>query len=62
MKKIGIAAVAAVALMAGGAQSANAAVGPCATQQALFDKYNIQIDMYAPEVSWAYGTVCRTTG
>jgi hypothetical protein len=67
MKKLGIAALAAASLVGAGAQSAQAAepvviTGPCAIQQNLFDKYNIQIDMYAPLVSYAYGTVCHVTG
>ena len=64
MKKLGIAVLATASIVGASAQSASAAEidGPCATQQALFEKYNIQIDMYSPEVSWAYNTVCGVTG
>jgi hypothetical protein len=67
MRKIGLALTAAVVLAAAGPSTASAAepvtiTGPCAVQQALFGKYGIQIDMYAPAVSYAYGTVCGVTG
>jgi hypothetical protein len=65
MKKVGIAAFAAVCLLGANAPGANAAqvyTGPCAIQQNLFQKENIQIDMYSPIVSGAYGAVCRVTG
>ena len=65
MKKLGIAALVAASLVGASAQSASASEpigGPCATQRDLFDKYNIQIDMYAPAVSWAYTQVCNVTG
>ena len=45
-----------------GAPSAQAYVGPCAQQRALFEKYNIQLDMDAPLVGAAYGEACRQTG
>ena len=66
MKKLGIAVLAAASIAGATAQSASATAaqidGPCATQQALFEKHNIQLDMYAPEVSWAYNTACGVTG
>jgi hypothetical protein len=67
MKKLGIAALAAASLVGAGAQTAQAAEavdykGPCATQRDLFATYNIQTDMDAPAVGWAYGTVCSVTG
>ena len=65
MKKLGIAALVAASIVGATAQSASAAAqieGPCTTQRALFEKYNIQIDMYSPEISWAYTTVCGVTG
>lgn len=37
-------------------------LAPCETERELFDKYNIQIDMYAPAVSRAYTTACSVTG
>ncbi len=66
MRKLMVAAVAALSVAAGSAPTAQAAetvaaTGPCATQQALFEKYNIQIDMYAPAASWLYNTVCGIT-
>ena len=68
MRKLTIAALAATALLASGAQNAQAATapagpsGPCATQQALFDKYGIGLNMDAPFVGYASGTVCGITG
>ena len=65
MKKLGIAVLVAASIVGASAQSASAAAqidGPCAKQQELFEKYNIQIDMDAPEVSWAYNTACGVTG
>ena len=65
LKKLGIAVLAAASIAGASAQSASAAVyvpGPCERQQELFEKYNIQIDMYSPEISWAYNTVCGVTG
>ena len=44
------------------ATSAQAYEGPCATQRALFEKYNIQIDMKAPLVADAYNEGCSHTG
>jgi hypothetical protein len=66
VKKLVVAAVVAAGLIGASAPSAPAAepvaiTGPCATQQALFEKYNIQIDMYAPAASWLYGTICGVT-
>ena len=66
MRKLMITAVVAAGLIGASAPSAQAAetvaiTGPCATQQALFEKYNIQIDMYAPAASWLYGTICGIT-
>lgn len=64
MKKIAVAACAAVALVSAlapaGAQAGEPA--PCSTQQALFDKYGIGLNMDAPLVGYAYGTVCAITG
>ena len=65
MRKLGIAALLAASVVGASAQSAAAAPdidGPCETQQALFDKYGIGLNMYAPEVSWAYNTACGVTG
>jgi hypothetical protein len=65
MKKLGIAVLAAASIVGATAQSASAAsapAGPCETQRALFEKYNIQIDMYSPEISCAYNTACGVTG
>jgi hypothetical protein len=65
MKKLGIAVLAAASIVGATASSANAAevyTGPCDVQRSLFETYNIQIDMDAPAVSWAYGTVCGVTG
>ena len=65
MKKLGIAVLAAASIVGASAQSASAASapeGPCATQQGLFETYNIQTDMNAPAVAWAYNTVCGVTG
>lgn len=63
MKKIAIAAAAAVSLVGATAQPANAGVpGPCERQQALFEKYNIETDMDAPLVADAYNTACDRTG
>jgi hypothetical protein len=44
------------------ATSAQAYQGPCETQRALFEKYNIQIDMKAPLVADAYNAGCSQTG
>ena len=65
MKRLGIAVLVAASFAGASAQSASAAVevkGPCETQRELFEKYNIQIDMYSPEISWAYNTACGVTG
>src|SRR3954453_20014640 len=56
-----------LALAGGGAaaipaSSAQAYQGPCETQRALFEKYNIQIDMNAPLVGYAYNEGCSHTG
>jgi hypothetical protein len=58
------AALALTAALAAPAATAAAppTLAPCETQRELFDKYNIQIDMYAPAVSWAYTTACSVTG
>jgi hypothetical protein len=62
-KKFAIAAVAAMAVTVGApVATAGAAYGPCYTQQSLFEKYNIQTDMDAPAVAYAYNTVCSVTG
>ena len=64
MKKFGIAVLAAASLAGAGAQSASAAdvPGPCERQRELFEKYNIQTDMDAPAVAYAYNTACGVTG
>jgi hypothetical protein len=62
MCKLAVAALAAASLVGATAPSASAADGPCATQRALFEKYNIQTDMDAPAVAWAYNTACAHTG
>ena len=64
MKKVGIALLAAASIVGFSAQSAQAAeiTGPCAKQQELFEKYNIQIDMYFPLFSDTYNAVGRVTG
>ena len=65
MKKLGIAVLAAASIAGASAQGASAAAeinGPCETQRGLFEKYNIELHMYAPEVSWAYNTACGVTG
>ncbi len=64
MKKLGMAVLAAASIVGASAQSASAAQidGPCAKQQELFEKYNIQTDMDAPAVAWAYNTACGVTG
>ena len=64
MRKFAVAAAAAVALMSSAAPAGATAgeVAPCATQQALFDKYGIGLNMDAPLVGYVYGTVCSVTG
>ncbi len=64
MKKLGIAVLAAASIMGATAQSSSAAdvPGPCERQQKLFETYNIQTDMNAPPVAWAYNTACGVTG
>ena len=64
MKKLGIAVLAAASVVGATAQSANAASsdGPCATQRALFEKYDIELNMNAPLVGYAYNTACDVTG
>ena len=66
MKKLGIAVLAAASVAGATAQSAQATAAdvdaPCATQQALFDKYGIGLNMDAPLVGYVYGTVCGVTG
>ena len=44
------------------AASAQAYEGPCAKQRALFEKYNIEFNMHAPAVEYAYGETCSRTG
>lgn len=44
------------------AAEAQAYQGPCETQRALFEKYNIQIDMNAPLVADVYNAGCSRTG
>jgi hypothetical protein len=44
------------------ANSAQAYEGPCAQQRALFEKYNIQLDMNAPLVGAVYNAACSATG
>jgi hypothetical protein len=44
------------------AASAQAYQGACETQRALFEKYNIQIDMNAPLVAYVYNEACSHTG
>jgi hypothetical protein len=36
--------------------------GPCATQRALFEKYNIQFDMHQEQVELLYSVACRRLG
>jgi hypothetical protein len=60
MKRIALTALVGIAFVAA-APSAQAAEGPCAQQRALFEKYNIQFDMHAPLVEWAYGEACSRT-
>jgi hypothetical protein len=55
-------ALAVVGVAAIPATSAQAYQGPCETQRALFEKYNIQIDMKAPLVAYVYNEGCSTTG
>jgi hypothetical protein len=62
MKKIAIAALVVAGLAGASATNAAAAAGPCATQQALFEKYGIGLGMHQEEVEAAYSAVCRTTG
>lgn len=62
MRRFALAALAAAGLLAAGAPGAVAADGPCAQQRALFEKHNIQVDMYAPLVGVAYGEICSRTG
>ena len=64
MKKLGIAVLAAASIVGASAQGASAATipGPCERQQELFEKYNIQTDMNAPLVAYAYNTACDITG
>ena len=63
MKRAGIAALAALGLVGVFAPSAGATTyGPCAAQQALFDKYGIGLNMHQEQLEEAYGTVCRITG
>ena len=51
------------ALAAAPAASASEAVkGPCERQQELFETANIQTDMNAPLVAYAYNTACGVTG
>lgn len=62
MKKIAIAAVAAMSLAGATAPSAEAYEGPCAKQQKLFDKYNVEIRIDSPVLSYAYNEACDVTG
>ena len=64
MKKLGIAVLAAASIVGATAPSANAAEikGPCESQRELFEKYNIQTNMDAPLVAFAYNTACGVTG
>jgi hypothetical protein len=64
MQKLGIAVLIAASFAGTVAPSASAAGvgGPCTTQQALFDKYGIGLNMDAPVVGFAYGTACGVTG
>jgi hypothetical protein len=63
IKKFAVAALAATGLVAvAGPSAANAWTGPCATQRALFEKYNIQFDMHQEQVEAAYGEACRRLG
>lgn len=64
MKKLAMAVLVAASVAATGAQSASAAEapGPCEQQRALFEKYDIQLNMDAPAVAWAYNTACGVTG
>ena len=64
MKKFGIVAVLAVGVAGALAPAAGATqpAGPCATQQALFDKYGIGLNMHQAEVEYVYGQACQITG
>jgi hypothetical protein len=63
MKKVVLAGLTAMSIVAvAPAATAGAATGPCASQRALFEKYNIQTDMDAPLVGYAYNEVCAVTG
>ena len=67
MRKVGITLAAALALTAVGATGAQAEdwsayTGPCATQQSLFEKYNIEFNMHQEQVEQAYSFTCSKTG
>jgi hypothetical protein len=56
------AAIAVGAVAVAAAAPAQGYEGPCSKQRELFEKYNIQFDMNAPPVSYAYGETCSRTG
>ena len=63
MRKVGMTLAAAIALVAAGTGTASAGeVTPCATQQAVFDKYGIGLNMHQEQVEAAYCFVCSKTG
>jgi hypothetical protein len=62
VRRAALAVLAGAAFVVAAAPGAQAAEGPCAQQRALFEKYNIQLDMHAPLVEGAYGELCRHTG
>ena len=63
MKKLALAALLAAGIAGASAQTAAAGTaGPCASVQALFDKYGIGLGMHQPEVEYVYGQVCQITG
>ena len=60
MKRHVLIVMGAAAFAVAGAVPAQAAEGPCAKQQALFEKYKIEFNMDAPLVGVAYNAACRT--
>jgi hypothetical protein len=59
---LAVLAVAGLALIPAASAQASENTGPCATQQALFEKHNIEFNMNAPLVAYAYNTACGVTG
>ena len=63
MKKVVLAGLAAMSIVAvAPVATAGAATGPCESQRALFEKYNIELNMNAPAVAYAYNEACAVTG